>query len=921
MKENTIIENMEETQKATLAFRVLLAIFIFTASVGTYFTLLLSKSGEPLYFYMPNVQAFIIAVASLVAMLLARFKRTKPAMLLLLVVFSFSLIIIALFNGGIDVILGFLALLIYLSVASMFFSKDAMNNALAISFVLAGAIALVGFWDPFERIYYGSGTLTVIITIFLIVVYGVLLLRQYRTFSLRTKLVLAFIFLSAVGISIAFTFINANVRQVLTENSQQRLLAGSSSIASSVDAYLQANLDTISTAATYLDVRSYLLVSPSDRQGTRIERQVQNILYALSNRNPAILSYGILDLEGVNILDSRSKNIGQSESDQEYFNVPFSENKVYISSVLYIPDEDEASWFLSAPIYNDMGGLLGVLRVQYKASVLQDLVLRQENIAGEKAFSVLVDESHIILVHESNPAFRGKLLSPANTDELENLKASYLLPANIPNDQLVLGLSAVEDALNNIKITPYFSNVETALDLPVVGAITQLENTPWVAIAVQPEEVFLAPAQRQTQIALVTAVAVIALAAFSGFGLANLLAAPILRLQSVAQKFAEGDLSVKAQIETEDEIGELATTFNDLAKRLRRTIGTLEERVEERTKDLALHSAYLEGAAEVSQAAATFTDAEELSRRVVDLIRERFDLYYVGLFLSEGEWAVLHAGTGKAGETMLGNNHRLRVGEGMIGWAVKHGEARIALDVGEDAVRFENPVLPETRSEGALPLRSRGRVLGALTVQSREAAAFTVEIIATLQTMADQIAAAFDNAELLAKSETALEAERRAYGEFSIQSWQSLKQNKEIPAYRVNAQGNMEILDKEHFASEEDISDDNGLTTIIPLKSRGYVIGGIRITKKEESGKWSKEQLELIETISEQLSVALESARLFEETQRKAQRELIISNISEKFSATRKIENLMQIAVGDLRDVLGASDVILQLDERPPQGQ
>ncbi len=485
----------------------------------------------------------------------------------------------------------------------------------------------------------------------------------------------------------------------------------------------------------------------------------------------------------------------------------------------------------------------------------------------------------------------------------------YFLPAEIPAEQLVLGFENVEAALDNFETTPYFSSPE-ALNTPVVGAITQLKEAPWYLLAIQPEDVFLSPAQRQTQIALATAMVVIALAAFSGFWLANILAAPILSLKNTAQKFAEGDLAAKAAIETEDEIGDLAVTFNDLTSRLRLIINTLEDRVEERTQDLALRSAYLEGAAEVSHAAATFTDAEELSWRVVELIRERFNLYYVGLFLAEGEWAVLHAGTGQAGQTMLANNHQLRIGEGMIGWAVEHGEARIALDVGDDAVRFENPVLPETRSEGALPLRSRGRVLGALTVQSREPAAFTVEIITTLQTMADQIAVAFDNAELFAQSEAALEAERRAYGEASFQSWQSLKQSDNIPTYRVTAQGDLEAITQKGIEPEEDL---DPLTTTIPIKSRGFIIGGIRITKKEDGGKWTNEQLQLVETISEQLSVALESARLFEETQRKAQREAIISDISAKVGASIRVDSILRTTVQELGKALDGAEVAFEI--------
>jgi PAS domain S-box-containing protein len=168
----------------------------------------------------------------------------------------------------------------------------------------------------------------------------------------------------------------------------------------------------------------------------------------------------------------------------------------------------------------------------------------------------------------------------------------------------------------------------------------------------------------------------------------------------------------------------------------------------QQTRDYAVR---VQTAAEVSQAASSILDPDELIRQVVELAQERFDLYYAGLFLVDqtGEWAVLHAGTGKAGQRMLKREHKLEIGgDSMIGWCIANKQARIALDVGEDAVRFENPYLPETRSELALPLVSRGDAIGALTIQSTEEAAFSEEDVAVLQTMADQLANAIANARL-----------------------------------------------------------------------------------------------------------------------------------------------------------------------------
>jgi GAF domain-containing protein len=172
----------------------------------------------------------------------------------------------------------------------------------------------------------------------------------------------------------------------------------------------------------------------------------------------------------------------------------------------------------------------------------------------------------------------------------------------------------------------------------------------------------------------------------------------------------------------------------------------------------------LETAAEVSRVVNSILEPKALLQRVVDLVRERFELYYVGLFLvdQQGAWAVLRAGTGEAGQQMVDQGHKLRVGgESMIGACVAGAEARIAFDVGEEAVRFDNPFLPETRSEMALPLIARGEAMGAMTIQSTQPSAFSDEDITVLQTMADQVAIAIDNARLLEQTQRRAERERQ----------------------------------------------------------------------------------------------------------------------------------------------------------------
>ena len=181
----------------------------------------------------------------------------------------------------------------------------------------------------------------------------------------------------------------------------------------------------------------------------------------------------------------------------------------------------------------------------------------------------------------------------------------------------------------------------------------------------------------------------------------------------------------------------------------------------------------LQTAAEVSRAASSILDVNELIQEIVNLVQERFDLYYAGLFLVDkegewtqepGRWAVLRAGTGVAGLQMKARGHKLEIGgTSMIGQCVAHGQARVSLDVLQETGRFQNPLLPDTRSELALPLIARGEVIGAMTIQSEFTNAFSQEDIAVLQTMADQVAIAIQNARLFDQAQTSLRETESLY--------------------------------------------------------------------------------------------------------------------------------------------------------------
>lgn len=193
-------------------------------------------------------------------------------------------------------------------------------------------------------------------------------------------------------------------------------------------------------------------------------------------------------------------------------------------------------------------------------------------------------------------------------------------------------------------------------------------------------------------------------------------------------------------------------------------------------------NAQLQAAADVSTVASSILDPRELVQKAVDLIRERFDLYYVGSFLvsealamsdEPGMWAYLQAGTGEAGRRMVGQRHKLKVGgNSMIGQCIATGKSRITPDVAGESARFSSPLLPETRSELALPLITHGEVIGALSIQSSEIDAFSEQDITVLQTVANQLANAVENARLFKQTEDALEEVKAMQRRYIRAGWE-----------------------------------------------------------------------------------------------------------------------------------------------------
>ncbi len=443
-------------------------------------------------------------------------------------------------------------------------------------------------------------------------------------------------------------------------------------------------------------------------------------------------------------------------------------------------------------------------------------------------------------------------------------------------------------------------------------------------------EAILQQAQRQMLVTLgVVGLVVMVAVGMLSVWISRLLTRPVSDLVAVVERVAAGDLTLTVPVRRQDEVGALAQAFNSMTAQLREQMEGLEQRVADRTADIERRSRYLAAQAEIARASTAILDIDALIQQIVEMILEQFDLYYVGLFTVDesGEWVVLRAGTGKAGEQLLTRGYRRRVGDGMIGWTIANRQVRVAQDVTQDPVRLPIPELPLSRSEVTLPLRSGERVWGAISLQSRYANRFDPDLVDVLQTMTDQVAIAMENARLLAATQGALEAERRAYGEVTRTAWAHLVEALGERGFRSSldgvgpAWGDWTAEMKLAVQRRRVVTGGDG-TAAVPVVVRDQVIGVLNFEKAGTT--WTEEEVAVLETLADQLGVALDSARLYQDTQRRAARERLIGEVTARMRESLDMQTVLKTAADQVRRAFGLEDFMISLttvETLPGDGQ
>ncbi len=389
---------------------------------------------------------------------------------------------------------------------------------------------------------------------------------------------------------------------------------------------------------------------------------------------------------------------------------------------------------------------------------------------------------------------------------------------------------------------------------------------------------------------------------------------PTRRLLDAATRVSQGRaLGEIAPLRQRDELGGLYNAFIVLTSQLRQDIRALEERVAQRTRDI-------EATRDIGQIISSIHDLDILLTQVVDLIRQRFPaIYHAQVFLvdTRGEFAVLRVSTGEAGEKLLARGHRLAVGsQSVIGQVTVQGQPVVALDTSTSPIHRVNELLPDTRAELALPLRSGAMVIGALDLQSTQVEAFTEADIRLFQSIADQLSIAITNAELFAESRARVaeieELNRQLIGE-AWRNYASARRNR-LPAASTGGDEKGWSEFQRHAIQTGEVVEflsDDQVTLAVPVSLRGEVLGAVEWDMPRAS--YNENVRQLAQELAARLAITADNARLFEQSQRLAERERLVNTIASKLTEQTDVTQILKIAVQEVGHALRVPQTSIRL--------
>ncbi len=829
--------------------------------------------------------------------------------------------------------LGLMIAIVVTGISSATLSRRWATSVIISAFIVAISITILDLFLPDFGLPTNPSTANSIAAITSLI-YILLILSRFNSYALRTKIIISFILVTIIPL-IALGFFNTrSSAQSLQNQYKIQLTTLAKVVANNIDSFNTNQLDAIRADSKQLVLITYLKLPAQSRANSEEENNARLALLSLTRKDPIFIhSIAVLDRNGKNILDTFEDYGGQNEENQAYFKRPLQTGLPYASNVIFLADD--AFIYFSAPIIDQNGSIVGVLRIEYFAKVMQSIIQSIDTGSSETLILLADSRTYLRIGYTGD---RDELLTSCtnfNDIELNVMQLQVRLKPGLRETTLKNTNDLLVTGVNSLHRQPFFEAYSESLNSNTVNTGAFLETQPWVTIIRQSSKNYTEPITEQNRTNILLSIVLTVLSIGAGFWASQILTSPLISLAKVAEKITGGDLTARATTTTEDEIGMLSTSFNHMTEELNQSLSSLELRVSERTTDLenARHQSEvraekLQAISEISKIIASEQKLETLFPLITRLVSERFGYYHAGIFLinETNQFAVLQAANSQGGKNMLARGHRLEVGaSGIVGYVAKFGIPRIALDVGLDAVYFNNPDLPDTRSEMALPLKIHDQIVGVLDVQSEEPDAFNENDTSTLGILADQIAIAIENARLFTQTQQALDEAQTLYQQNVQEGWLTFSREEDSIGYQQSMIGGKKLTkpvetDEIRQAMNHGstlVFNADGVThepsIVAPIKLRGQIIGAMNIKAPANDRQWTSGEIELVEAISERLSIALENARLIQESRRQLVKEQTISEVTGKIGTSINLKNVLQTAVEELGRAMPGSEVLIKL--------